>query len=55
LIDEGESEEIYNEDWAKVTELPLNEINNLERSFLRQMVCIIILSLDINELIYIYL
>lgn len=37
LIDEGEDEEIYNEDWAKASELPVKEINKLEKSFLRQM------------------
>jgi hypothetical protein len=38
LIDEGESEEIYNSEWAKASELPVDELNKLERSFLRQMV-----------------
>lgn len=37
LIDEGEVEEIYNDDWALASELPVKEINKLEKSFLRQM------------------
>lgn len=37
LIDEGEAEEIYNDDWALASELPVKEINKLEKSFLRQM------------------
>lgn len=37
LIDEGETEEIYNDEWADVSDLPVQEINKLEKSFLRQM------------------
>ena len=37
LIDEGEVEEIYNDEWALASELPVKEINKLEKSFLRQM------------------
>ncbi len=37
LIDEGESEEIYNDEWAAVSELPVKEINKLEKSILRQL------------------
>lgn len=37
LIDEGETEEIYNDDWASVSELSVKEINKLEKSFLRQL------------------
>jgi hypothetical protein len=37
LTDEGETEEIYNDEWASVSELPVKEINNLEKSILRQL------------------
>ena len=38
LTDEGESNEIYNNDWAEVCDIPIKRINQLERSFLNQMV-----------------
>ena len=37
LTDEGESNEIYNNDWAEVCDIPIKRINQLERSFLNQM------------------
>lgn len=37
LIDEGEVEEIYNQEWAECVDLPTKQLNSLERQFLAQL------------------
>lgn len=37
LIDEGEQDEIYNDQWAEVADVPVKKINQLERMFLKKM------------------
>ncbi|CAF0757578.1 unnamed protein product [Brachionus calyciflorus] len=37
LIDEGEDDEIYNDQWAEAIDLPVQRINQLEKKFLNKM------------------
>ena len=37
LVDEGESDEIYNNEWASVADIPIKKINSLERTFLNKI------------------
>lgn len=37
LIDEGETDEIYNYEWAKAADLPVKRLNCLERQFLARL------------------
>lgn len=37
LVDEGEDEEIYNDEWADLVDFPVDKVNKLERSILKQM------------------
>lgn len=38
LIDEGEDDEIYNDQWADAADIPVEKINKLEKFFLNKMV-----------------
>lgn len=38
LIDEGEDDEIYNDQWAEAADIPVEKINKLEKIFLNKMV-----------------
>jgi len=38
LVDEGEDEEIYNEEWADLVDFPVEKVNKIERSILKQLV-----------------
>lgn len=37
LVDEGEDEEIYNEEWADLVDFPVEKVNKIERSILKQL------------------
>lgn len=37
LVDEGEDDEIYNDEWAELVDYSVDKVNKLERSILRQL------------------
>jgi hypothetical protein len=37
LVDEGESDEIYNNEWATAADLSVKKINSLEKEFLKKL------------------
>ena len=40
LVDEGEFNEIYNEDWASVSKLSIERVNKLEKQMLFDLVSV---------------
>ena len=37
MVDEGESEEIYNNEWATAADMSVKKINSLEKDFLEKL------------------
>ena len=40
LVDEGEDDEIYNDEWADLIDYSVEQVNLMEKSILKQMVII---------------
>jgi hypothetical protein len=47
LVDEGEFDEIYNDDWANMAKVSIERVNKLEKLMLNDLVSLNLVSLEL--------